>query len=189
MADATVFIDDAVLGRLPAMCAKDGVPTVDVLRVHKRIGEANRLGIAWLVVLTGPIGWLVLLVLLGRDTGEKIAVDVPLGEPAYQRYRSAKRIRGIGWALALLAVPLFFSIIAPVGPTGWASPIGWALSGCLGVAVAAGIVLTAVGERRLTAASVSVEIDGSRRWVTLGNVHPTFAAACRHRVDTRVPRP
>lgn len=182
MADVTVFVDDAVRGRLPAICAKDAVPTVDVLRVHKAIGEANRLGIAWLLLFAGPLGWLVMLVLLGRDSGEKIAVDVPLSEPAYQRLRRAKRTRGVGWALDLVAIPLFFLLILAIGPNGWATPMRWALIVVMVAAVVTGVVLTVVGERRVTAASFTVDIDGSRRWVTIRGVHPSFAAACRERL-------
>ncbi len=58
MARAMVFVDDAVLGRLPGVCAKTEVSTADHLVQTVPVDGGQGLGIAWLLVLAGPIGWL-----------------------------------------------------------------------------------------------------------------------------------
>jgi hypothetical protein len=42
-----VFVYDAVMGRLPGVCVKDGVPTGDQMLVHQTVGYQG-LGVAWL---------------------------------------------------------------------------------------------------------------------------------------------
>jgi hypothetical protein len=77
MADVTVFVDDAVRGRLPDICAKDGVPASGRLRVTQEIGRSNRLGILWLLLLAGPLGWIGLFILASRGSAEELAVALP----------------------------------------------------------------------------------------------------------------
>jgi hypothetical protein len=48
--------------------------------------------------------------------------------------------------------------------------------GALVVAATVGLL---VAERRIHAALVGVDLDASRRWVTLSRVHPAFVAACK----------
>ncbi|MGH8998598.1 MAG: hypothetical protein ACRDY7_04335 [Acidimicrobiia bacterium] len=52
MAHVTVFVDDAVRGRLPAVCVKDGTPAQGRLAVSQTIGDGTRLGVAAV-----PPGW------------------------------------------------------------------------------------------------------------------------------------
>jgi len=174
MARATVFVDDAVLGRLPALCAKGGVPTADRLRLVEEVGQAARLGVLWLLLLAGPLGWLLLAVLAGRSRGERLEVEVPFSAEAYGRLRAARRARRVALAAGGLAVVGLVWLAAAAGP----GPAGvvvalLALAGAAVAALAAGW--------RLDAASVGVELDASRRWVTLTGVHPAFAAACQER--------
>lgn len=63
MADVTVFVDTAVLGRLPPICVKEGSPTADRLTVQSHVSGGTGLGVAWLLVLLGPLGWLGLIVI------------------------------------------------------------------------------------------------------------------------------
>ena len=42
-----------------------------------------------------------------------------------------------------------------------------------------GVLSVIVGEARLRTAGVRVDLDASRRWVTLSPVHPSFVAACQ----------
>lgn len=44
--------------------------------------------------------------------------------------------------------------------------------------IGAATVVLVTADYRLGKASVGVRLDASRRWVTLGGVHPAFAAAC-----------
>lgn len=174
MAEATVFVDDAVLGRLPQVCAKRGTSTGSHLRIVEEVGRSNRLGILWLLALAGPLGWLVLLVLGSRDSGEHLAVEVPLSDGAYAELVAARRLRN--WALVCgLALTVVLILL-----TGWAQlgTSGLVLAGATGLAT---VVVAFVAEVRIGRASVGVALDASRRWVTLDGVHPAFAAACRER--------
>ena len=51
------------------------------------------------------------------------------------------------------------------------------------------LVLAIIGEHRIEATRVGIDLDASRRWLTISRVHPAFATACaEHRaasVDRR----
>src|SRR5262245_36835692 len=115
MAWLTVFVDDAVCGRLPPVCAKTGRPSDGRLAVsHDDVRGASSVSTAWLLplLLFPPIGWQILLL------------------------------------LATLVVCVIGALLA---------------------------------EWRVGQASVAVDLDASRRWVTLRGVAPEFARAVRAR--------
>jgi hypothetical protein len=172
VAEVTVFVDDAVTGRLPDVCAKDGVPASGRFRIVQEIGRSNRLGILWLLVLVGPLGWIALLVLASRDSGEHLAVQLPYSDSAYDRFVGARRLRNGALAVGSLGAIGLLLLAA------WAhlGPAGFLLT--LGVAVTA-IAAVATAEWRMQGASVRMVLDASRRWVTLRGVHPAFVAACQ----------
>ena len=174
MAEVAVFVDDAVLGRLAQVCTKRGTPTCSRLRVVEEVGRTNRLGILWLLVLAGPLGWVVLLVLSSRDVGERLTVELPFSDAAYAELVAARSLRNRALACGL-AVTVALLLL-----TGWAQlgSAGLVLAALAGLATVAGTVLA---EWRIGRGSVGVSLDASRRWVTLDGVHPDFAAACRER--------
>ena len=61
MSTVTVFVDDAVQGRLPMVGATDGAPAEGLHRIHTSIGGSS--GWLWLLVFFGPIGWILLIAL------------------------------------------------------------------------------------------------------------------------------
>lgn len=178
MAQATVFVDDAVLGNLPEVCAKTGVPTTDQLRLRESIGDRAGFGIAWLLLLAGPLGWIGLIVMSIARSGrsEDIVVRIPFDEAAYQRLRAARRTENIGLALVLLTFPALL-VVTMLGDD---TLQRFAVIG-VGLAFGAGVILLIVSSFRQRAAKVTVDLDASRRWVHLGDVHPAFAAACEAR--------
>jgi hypothetical protein len=174
MAEVTVFVDEAVMGRLPDICAKDGVPASGRLRVIQEIGRSNRLGILWLLVLVGPIGWIALLFLASRDAGERLAVELPYSDSAYERIVGARKLRSGALLVGVLGVGALLLLAA------------WAHLGRTGALLIVALVIPAmvaavVAEWRLQRATVEVALDASRRWVTLRGVHPAFVAACQAR--------
>ncbi len=172
MAEVTVFVDDAVLGRLPQVCSKRGTVTGSRLRTVEEVGRSNRLGVLWLLALAGPLGWIVLLVLGSRDSGELLAVEVPLSDTAYDELAAAQRLRlvaALSGAAGVVAL-LLLSAWAQLGSSGVVLIV---------VAILATLVMVFVAERRIGRASFGVSLDASRRWVTLAGVHPAFVAACR----------
>lgn len=58
MANVTVFVDDAVLGNLPGICVIDGIATADRLTIRRQVSGSAGFGVAWLLILAGPLGWL-----------------------------------------------------------------------------------------------------------------------------------
>jgi hypothetical protein len=141
------------------------------------------LGAAWVLVLLGPLGWLVLVVLaVTRSPAEVLRVELPMSEAAYFREVRARRSYHLGCVLAALgAVAVLVAITTP-----WnGSPALGLLFAVLAVTIpVGGIVHAALSHRRLVQASVDIELDASRRWVYLWRVHPDFAAeAERHASD------
>ena len=170
MAQTTVFVDDAVLGRLPSICVKDGVQTDDTLTIRSAVGNGNRIGIAWLLLLVGPLGWLGLVVVAAtRRSADTLTVQLPFSEVAYRRFQAAKRESWIfGPAAMVLLLVTFVSaerhdllFAALIGLVGLPAFVPWAMA-----------------IYRVRNSSVVVDLDASRRWVTLGRVHPFFAQAC-----------
>jgi hypothetical protein len=175
MAEVTVFVDDAVRGRLPGICAKDGTPTTDRLRVHERMGTESGLGVAWLLLLAGPLGWLgLVLVATMRGRTEVLSAELPYSEPAYLRMVAARRSHRTTALIATLSLlVLLLAAILPFGPLSGGRPFFALFVFTAGV----GGFFTWMASRRLTEASVGLSLDASRRWVTLSRVHPAFAAA------------
>jgi hypothetical protein len=180
VANVTVFVDDAVCGTLPPICVKEGVPTDDRLTMRSEVGGGTRLGIAWLLVLAGPLGWLALVVIaLMRRPSDWLTVRLPLREEAYQRYRLARRMMTLWFIVAFTAavvVPVFLRMHHFDSTL---AAITFGLFAC--AALVAGIWEWRIAWK----ASVKVELDASRRWVTLSGVHPSFVEAVQRQLHSR----
>jgi hypothetical protein len=171
MASATVFVDDAVRGTLPGVCVKDGIPTGDHLTVQQVVEGGAGLGIAWLLVLAGPPGWIALLAIgsFRGGRGDVLVAQVPMSEAAYGRLLGARRQR----LRTVLAV-----IGGLVGSLVLSASIDANLLPLFLVSLVGGVVAIGVASHRVDQASVVIGIDASRRWVTVADVHPAFSAAC-----------
>lgn len=186
MAEVTVFVDDAVLGTLPAVCAKDGIPTGDRLKIRDEMGDRAGLGVAWLLLLAGPLGWLGLLIISTSRSGrgETLTVEVPMSEPAYQRLRAARRMRRYACIVGVAGGAVAVAMLLQSASAGAAGP--WQALALIGaVAVLGAIVALYATDGRIRRALVGIDLDASRRWVTLSGVHPAFVAACRAQQQER----
>ena len=165
MASVEVFVDDAVRGRLPSVCAATGTHADGKLRIESARGG---IGLAGLLVFLGPLGWIVLAVLLVVGARrEVLTVRLPYSEAAVDRERRIQRVRLVaGLVAAGCAIGAF-----AIRPSPFVSVFVVAVIVAVGVAVAAHVRLWWIRAR--------VELDASRRWVTLSNVHPDFAQAVR----------
>jgi hypothetical protein len=173
MAEVTVFVDDVVLGRLPPLCVKEGIPTEAQLTVRDASGGPG-FGAAWLLVLLGPIGWLVLLY-LSLAGGGGVTGKLPFSEFAYQRLVVAQRMQTI-WIVAAIVV----GVLAFVGLIIHNSASS-AAAIALGAATVGAVVEVALQTRQVRRAEVNLVMDASRRWVTIRGVHADFAAAVADR--------
>ena len=170
MAQATVFVDDAVLGNLPPVCVKDGVATPDRLKVSTPVGTSAGFGVAWLLLLAGPLGWLGLLVFGAlRRPPEMLTVQLPFSEDAYRRLRRSKQEL---WPIVIAMVALL------VGALYVLDQGDRVLAGVLAVMAVLAAVRWAVVLVHIRTCSVVITLDASRRWVTLDRVHPLFAQSC-----------
>jgi hypothetical protein len=175
MAEVTVFVDDAVRGRLPGICVKDGTGTNDRLTFRQDMGSRNGLGVIWLLILAGPLGWIGLFVISAMHQGGTLTVTLPFSEAAHDRLTHATRVRRqaglvLVGALAGSLLSLFLRTT-----DGKLLAVGLAC-----VAVAA-LVKVVVESSRLLRLTVPLDLDASRRWVTLSKVHPNFVEAVQRR--------
>jgi len=166
MAEVTTFVDDAVLGRLPGVCAIHGRPTGDQVIVRRPMGP-SRVRLAWLVALLGPFALLV-----ARTGGDVLTTRVPCCSEAYLAHRRARRWCGVA---AILGVALCIGTLVAAQHNG---SLGWRTLAiaCAAFGAAAGWLAVRF-QREARRNGVEVSLDASRRWVTISGVHPRFAAA------------
>jgi hypothetical protein len=173
MATTAVFVDDAVLGRLPPVCAKTGIETIDHLVLTAPVGS-NGLGFAWVLVLAGPIGWFVLFLYALTRREETLTVRLPYSDGAYAELRGARRLRRNA---GLACVGAFVAALVVAALQTFTARAGAAALAVIGLCLLVTFVAEALHVRR---AGVGVVLDGSRRWVQLSRVSDAFAAAAAH---------
>jgi hypothetical protein len=164
MAAVSVFVDDAIRGDLPLVCAKTGEPADVLIRMCQPVGGGLPAA-AWLLLLLGPMGIVILVVLaLGWPGAEQLTVRIPETEASFARERQLER-----WRLAALGagvfVPLYGALSNAVLPGLW-------------LALGAAFLITAAALHVMVwRQSIGVSIDVTRRWVTFTGVHPAFVEA------------
>ena len=190
----TVFVDDAVQGRFPPVCARTGRPGDGRLTIDSEaVGSRSIPGpLVIVLLLVGPVGWAVYLVLsvLSRP-GERLTVSLPWTADSQDRIVALRRRKHGAWAVAAAGVAACaVAVVLAAGSTGETTMTTRVVVVTIVLASAAAAVVALVAEWRLGRESVRVELDASRRWVTLGNVHPAFRRAVRADQARRsAPRP
>jgi hypothetical protein len=171
MAQVTAFVDDVVLGRLPSLCVKEGVPTEDRLNLRSAVGGSG-LGFAWLLILLGPLGWIILgFVALAHPSGGYLTARLPFSQFAYRRLVVARRMLRV-WLGAAAVAGVLALLSLGLQRSGSA-----AAAVVLGAAALAALFKAGVESRRLRYAQVQIEMDASRRWITIYGAHPDFVSA------------
>ncbi len=165
MSKVTVFVDDAVQGHLPYVCAKTGAPADGLERVDRSMGGS------WLWILLiffGPIGWIVLIALsvIGNKT---LTVRIPMSFAAINHERTLRRVRMVA-ALGTIA-----GIVGAIAVHQQPGRGGFVLM------AAAAFAVTIVFHVRVQFALIDIDLDASGRWVTLRGVHPNFVEAVNAR--------
>jgi hypothetical protein len=172
VATVTIFVDDAVLGRLAPVCVKDGVWTDDRLTFTQDVGGRTGLGVAWLLLLAGPLGWIGLFVIAAtRQNNELLTVTLPYCEAAHLRMRRTQRARSQAMLVLMGAlVAAFVSLL-------FRTTDSRLLALGLATVVAGALIRVIVESVRINKATVRLSLDASRRWVTLSGVHANFEEA------------
>jgi MFS family permease len=169
MAAVSVFVDDAIRGDLPLVCAKTGAPADLKVRVRQPVGGGIPVW-AWFLLFLGPLGIVALILAAVLAPGaEYLTVRIPETEASFEQERQLERWRLVALGAGVVFPTLFLSTVGMF-------PMLWLVVGVAFFAAAG--VLTLMLWRQ----SVGVSIDVTRRWVTFTNVHPNFVDAVNHRV-------
>jgi hypothetical protein len=162
MANAVkVKLDDAMVGRLPAVCAMTG----ERADGYAPMVVPKPLGLAWLLLLLGPFGVLLLVALYPR-LRVRYEVRIPMSEPAFDRWHRA-RVQRL-W-LSWLGGAGLVAAVALAWLGGLALLIALASIASLGFAVRAHV--------RAPWLQPTLTADRSGRALTMLGVHDRFAAA------------
>jgi len=156
-----VPLDAALVGRLPAVCVMTGERANGLAPMV----VPKRLGLAWALLLAGPIGLAVLVALLPR-LRTRYVVRIPMSAAAFDRWHT-ERVRRLwcGW-LGAVGIPIAFALRF-LGPL--ALLVAVASLGLLAVALRA--------HWRIPWLQPTMSADPGGRWVTMRGVHERFAAA------------
>lgn len=160
-----VGVNDALAGRLPRVCCMTGERAAGFASVI----VPKRLGLAWLLLLAGPVGVAVLIAIWPRVRVRYVA-KLPMSEAAFDRMH-ALRVQRLwcGW-LGAIGLPIGFALRVLPG-------VGVAI--LLLSVVAIGVALRAHVRLPWTMPTAVADVRG--RTITLQGVHPRFVAAVRSR--------
>lgn len=156
---AKVFVDDYATGRLPGVCVVTGEPTADQVRLRTNVSTTS--AVWWLLVLLGPIGWLVLLAVI-NSSRSYVEGWLPYSHAEARRRRAMWRSSLIWFGATIVGLLLLSA--------GLNSGL---LGGVAVVVLVAGLVTLAIRQR----GEPLVSLDASGRWVTFNRVHPAFVTA------------
>jgi hypothetical protein len=164
-----VFVDDYVAGRTPNRCVYTGRPTSDRLTISTEIDGPSP---AWFVLLLFPLlGWLILVVVLAASKRTYLSGTLPVSAAAFtatRRKRRSAKLAAFGGLITLI-----------VAATSWLGAATDVLAVIAIAALVGGLVTLVVLDLR----SPKVDLDGSRRWVTISRVHPEFASTVAAAAD------
>src|ERR687892_2208842 len=168
MASVTVFVDDVVRGDFPPVCARTGLPATEIATI--KVPVARPSSAVWLLVLLGPVGWLILLILLGGGHQQEfLTVQLPYSQGSKDKFLTRRKDRNVAIVAGIVLAALSLALL-PVA----ASPV-WFLPAAIVFAVAVW------RHWQMNHDDVAITLDGSRRWVTLTRVADEFADAVRSR--------
>lgn len=177
-----VFVDDAVQGRLPSVCARTGRRSDGWLTMDAVVGRSRSMSttaIVLLILFGGPLGWIVVLLFSPGQPTDRLQVELPWTVDTQAEVVALRQRRRLAWMASVAAVAgAVVLVITTAGGAGWTMSgrvvLVTLVVGAIGAAAVALATEWQIGRR-----TVGVDLDASRRWVTLTNVHPNFARATR----------
>ena len=168
MARVTVPAQRAVRGDFPAVCVRTGLPASGTVAVVDKVGGVRPW--AFLLVLAGPVGWIVLIG-LALALGEDFEVQLPFASDAWNAIR---RTTAAGSMILGAAGVAFLSLLL-MDQSRAAVIVG------AGVAVVGLIVVSAA-----RAMLPRVSLDATRTSATIRRAHRGFCDAVR--AESAAPR-
>lgn len=182
-----VPVDDFVVGDLPMICARTGLPADGLVEVESHEGSFQ----TWwlLLLLTGPAGIIVIAVLwiFARRPG-RVGGSVPMTHAALAEQNRSVAAANWAWAvpaamvgaavLLYVTTPLRHLPALPISSETVATTL--LVTGLVGGILAMVILASVANHRR-----VEVRLDGTARWVEIRNVHANFARAANQQVRAR----
>lgn len=168
-----VHVDDLAVGRLPQLCAITGRPSTELVHFEEQSREFRA---GWLVLLLlGPIGVaaIVALYLFSRP-GRGAGGLIPLHDDAIEAYNTCL-LAGRRWALTFAAGFVVAFVLTVVGGNTGQDWLSSTFGVFAAIAAIAAIGSLFVAETIASRRWITLELDGSGRWVLLRGVHPGFA--------------
>ncbi len=170
-------VDDFVVGDLPMICVYTGEPAdgfVDLETDDSRFQW-------WMIILVflGPVGWILLALVYGLSRGPgRVGGAIPMTRDALDDHNNMARISSRAWIVPIAGF-VSGALILMVSNRHWTYVLGTTL---LMLGLVGGFAVLAVMSFLTNSRRVSAELDATRRWIELRNVHSDFAAAVNRRV-------
>jgi hypothetical protein len=113
------FVDDYATGALPGVCIITGEPTADRLMLRTTVDRPSP---GWLILLLlGPIGWLILLGVLLLGHRSILHGGVPMTAVAHEANRCRRTMRTV---VALAGVVTAFALVFATPLAGFGLVVG-----------------------------------------------------------------
>jgi hypothetical protein len=156
-----VTLDDAMVGRLPPVCVMTG----ERADGYAPMVVPKPLGFAWLLLLLGPFGVLLLVALYSR-LRVRYVVSIPMSDAAFERWHRAQAQR------------LWLSFLGGAGLVA-AVALVWlgGLALLIALASVAALALALRAHLRVPWLQPTLNADRAGRTLTMLGVHDRFAAA------------
>jgi len=172
-----VPVDDFVVGDLPMICVDTGAPADGMVDFETDDSRFQW----WMIILVffGPVGWILIALIYGLSRGPgRVGGVLPMTRGALERHNQMAKISGRAWLVPIAGV-VSGALISMVSTSHWTDVLGAVLTviGLLGGFAALVVMAFLTNKTR-----VSAELDATRRWIELRNVHPDFAAAVNRKV-------
>lgn len=164
--------DDFVVGDLPMVCVRTGLPADGLVDFESR--ESKFQGWWVFLLLLGPLGPIAIAIIyVMSDTPRRVGGSLPITESALSAYNRRSRILARSWLVPFMGL-VIGALLLPVSQRTW---IDTTAMGIMAAGLIGGFVMVAAAGWSRGRNDVGVALDGTGRWVELRNVHPDFAAA------------
>lgn len=164
-APTRVSVDELARGDVPPVCVMSGRHAGSQVDVE---GAAGGFSPVWfLLLLAGPVGIIIIVVLMGR--GSRFGGRLPVTDTVLETYN--RRVRAARVAFGAAVAGAVLGLVALVaGDSIYTAPLAFVAA----VAITGGVVSVVVAGAVARHGWPQLELEASRRWVMIRNAHPEF---------------